>query len=71
VKLRAGLRSRTYQDGVGEQVAELLSEFFVLWSKHIAFPELSKSKGLSVLDLGCLRISAEVRTSRSEAESGM
>jgi nucleolar complex protein 2 len=35
------LRSRTYQDGVGEQVAELLSEFFVLWSKHIAFPELS------------------------------
>jgi nucleolar complex protein 2 len=26
---------------VGEQVAELLSEFFVLWSKHIAFPELS------------------------------
>ncbi|KAJ5948296.1 hypothetical protein N7466_001311 [Penicillium verhagenii] len=35
------LRSRIYQDGVGEQVAELLSEFFVLWSKHIAFPELS------------------------------
>ncbi|KAJ5458700.1 hypothetical protein N7475_010088 [Penicillium sp. IBT 31633x] len=35
------LRSRTYQDGIGEQVAELLSEFFVLWCKHIAFPELS------------------------------
>ncbi|GLI81138.1 nucleolar complex 2 protein [Penicillium ochrochloron] len=35
------LRSRIYQDGVGEQVAELLSEFFVLWCKHIAFPELS------------------------------
>ncbi|KAJ5167447.1 uncharacterized protein N7482_006228 [Penicillium canariense] len=35
------LRSRVYQDGVGEQVAELLSEFFVLWCKHIAFPELS------------------------------
>ncbi|KAJ5114362.1 hypothetical protein NUU61_000121 [Penicillium alfredii] len=35
------LRSRVYQDGVGEQVSELLSEFFVLWSKHIAFPELS------------------------------
>lgn len=35
------LRTRTYQDGVGEQIAELLSEFFVLWSKHIAFPELS------------------------------
>lgn len=38
---RSYLRSRTYQDGVGEQVGELLSEFFVLWSKHIAFPELS------------------------------
>lgn len=35
------LRTRVYQDGVGEQVAELLSEFFVLWSTHIAFPELS------------------------------
>ncbi|KAL1856218.1 Nucleolar Complex 2 protein [Paecilomyces lecythidis] len=35
------LRTRVYQDGVGEQVAELLSEFFVLWTKHVAFPELS------------------------------
>lgn len=35
------LRTRVYQDGAAEQVAELLSEFFVLWSKHIAFPELS------------------------------
>ena len=35
------LRTRTYQDGVGEQVQELLSEFFVLWCKNIAFPELS------------------------------
>ncbi|KAL2809329.1 Noc2p family-domain-containing protein [Aspergillus granulosus] len=35
------LRTRVYQDGVGEQVAELLAEFFVLWTKHIAFPELS------------------------------
>ncbi|XRM37055.1 Nucleolar Complex 2 protein [Aspergillus tubingensis] len=35
------LRTRVYQDGVGEQIAELLSEFFVLWTKHIAFPELS------------------------------
>jgi len=26
---------------VGEQVAELLSEFFVLWAKSIAFPELA------------------------------
>ena len=38
------LRSRIYQDGVGEQVAELLSEFFVLWSKHIAFPELVRPR---------------------------
>ena len=35
------LRTRVYQDGLGEQVTELLSEFFVLWTKHIAFPELS------------------------------
>lgn len=35
------LKTRVYQDGVGEQVAELLSEFFVLWSTSIAFPELA------------------------------
>ncbi|KAK8180834.1 Noc2p family-domain-containing protein [Phyllosticta citribraziliensis] len=35
------LRTRVYQDGVGEQVGELLSEFFVLWAKNIAFPELA------------------------------
>lgn len=35
------LKTRTYQDGLGEQVAELFSEFFVLWSKNIAFPELA------------------------------
>lgn len=35
------LRTRVYQDGVGEQVAELLSEFFILWAKNIAFPELA------------------------------
>ncbi|CCU78004.1 unnamed protein product [Blumeria hordei] len=35
------LRTRVYQDGVGEQVVELLSEFFVLWSTSISFPELS------------------------------
>jgi nucleolar complex protein 2 len=34
------LKTRVYQDGVGEQVAEIFSEFFVLWSKCIAFPEL-------------------------------
>lgn len=37
------LRTRTYQDGVGEQVQELLSEFFVLWAKSVAFPELALS----------------------------
>lgn len=35
------LRTRVYQDGVGEQIAELFSEFFVLWSTSIAFPELA------------------------------
>lgn len=35
------LRTRIYQDGVAEQAQELLSEFFVLWTKNIAFPELS------------------------------
>lgn len=34
------LRTKTYQDGVGEQVVELLAEFYVLYSKSIAFPEL-------------------------------
>jgi nucleolar complex protein 2 len=35
------LRTRVYQDGVGEQAVELLSEFFVLWSRSIAFPEFA------------------------------
>ena len=42
--IRAGkslLGTRVYQDGVGEQVVELFSEFFVLWCKSIAFPELA------------------------------
>lgn len=34
------LKTRVYQDGVGEQIIELFSEFFVLWTKSIAFPEL-------------------------------
>lgn len=34
------LKTRIYQDGVGEQVVELFSEFFVLWAKSIAYPEL-------------------------------
>ena len=34
------LRTRIYQDGLGQQVQELLAEFFACWAKHIAFPEL-------------------------------
>lgn len=34
------LRTRIYQDGIGEHVAALLAEFFAVWCKHIAFPEL-------------------------------
>jgi nucleolar complex protein 2 len=34
------LKTRVYQDGVGEQVIELFSEFLVLWTKSVAFPEL-------------------------------
>ena len=34
------LRTRVYQDALGAQIAELLGEFFVIWAKHIAFPEL-------------------------------
>ncbi|KAK3672798.1 Nucleolar Complex 2 protein [Recurvomyces mirabilis] len=34
------LRTRIYQDGVGEQVVELMGEFFACWGKNIAFPEL-------------------------------
>jgi nucleolar complex protein 2 len=34
------LKTKVYQDGVGEQVVELLSEFLVLWTKSIAYPEL-------------------------------
>ncbi|KAL8697247.1 MAG: hypothetical protein Q9224_002412 [Gallowayella concinna] len=34
------LGTRTYQDGLGEQVVELMAESFGIWAKHIAFPEL-------------------------------
>jgi nucleolar complex protein 2 len=34
------LKTKIYQEGVGEQVVELFSEFFVLWAKSIAYPEL-------------------------------
>lgn len=35
------LRTRVYQDGLGQQAQELLAEFFGCWAKHIAFPELT------------------------------
>ncbi|PWW78801.1 Noc2-domain-containing protein [Tuber magnatum] len=35
------LPTKAYQDGVGDQVVELLSEFFALHAKSIAFPELA------------------------------
>ncbi|KXH48360.1 Noc2p family protein [Colletotrichum simmondsii] len=35
------LRTRVYQDGVAEQVVELLSEYFTIWCKNIAFPEFT------------------------------
>ena len=35
------LRTRVYQDGVGEEVVALLADFFALWTKSIAFPELA------------------------------
>jgi len=35
------LRTRVYQDGLAEQVVELFSEFYVLYSKSVAFPELA------------------------------
>jgi nucleolar complex protein 2 len=35
------LRTRVYQDGLGDQVVELFCEFFALWSKSVAFPELA------------------------------
>ncbi|KAF3921526.1 hypothetical protein AA313_de0201146 [Arthrobotrys entomopaga] len=34
------LRSRILQDGLGDQIVEVLSEYFVLWATSVAFPEL-------------------------------
>ncbi|KAF3913849.1 hypothetical protein ABW21_db0202805 [Orbilia brochopaga] len=34
------LRSRVLQDGLGDQIIEVLSEYFVLWATSVAFPEL-------------------------------
>jgi nucleolar complex protein 2 len=44
VSIRVGkamLRTRVYQDGLGEQVVELFCEFFALWCKSVSFPELA------------------------------
>lgn len=35
------LRTRIYQDGVGEQVVELFCDYFAIWSTNIAFPEFA------------------------------
>ena len=35
------LGTRVYQDGLGTELSELVAEFFHIWSKHIAFPELA------------------------------
>ncbi|KAL8947127.1 MAG: hypothetical protein Q9222_006556 [Ikaeria aurantiellina] len=35
------VHTRIYQDGLGKQVNELMAEFFGIWAKHIAFPELA------------------------------
>ncbi|KAI9885344.1 MAG: hypothetical protein M1823_002853 [Watsoniomyces obsoletus] len=35
------LRTRIYQDNLGEEITELLAEFFVQWTKSIAFVELA------------------------------
>ncbi|KAL8709670.1 MAG: hypothetical protein Q9220_005610 [cf. Caloplaca sp. 1 TL-2023] len=35
------VHTRIYQDGLGEQVTDLMAEFFGIWAKHIAFPELA------------------------------
>ena len=38
---KAYLRTGTYQTAAGEQVVELLAEFFVLWATNVAFPEFA------------------------------
>lgn len=42
------LGTKTYQDGLCEQFLELTSEFFVLYSKSVAFPELVTPAVLSL-----------------------
>ena len=38
---KAYLGTRVYQDGLGVELVELISESFNIWAKHIAFPELA------------------------------
>ncbi|KAK8075149.1 hypothetical protein PG997_009812 [Apiospora hydei] len=38
---KSHLGTRVYQDGVGDQIVELFSEYFVLWATNIAFPEFA------------------------------
>ncbi|AET41580.1 mRNA-binding ribosome synthesis protein NOC2 Ecym_8302 [Eremothecium cymbalariae DBVPG len=38
---QAYLGTRIYQDGLAEQVVELLAEFYVLYAKSVSFPELT------------------------------
>ncbi|KAL6701305.1 Noc2p family domain-containing protein [Trichoderma pleuroticola] len=35
------LRTRVFQDGIGDEVAELMSSFMYTWSTSISFPELA------------------------------
>ena len=35
------LGTRVYQDGLGRELSDLTAEFFNIWAKHIAFPELA------------------------------
>ena len=42
------LHTRVYQDGTGEQVLDLLAEFFCIWTKHVVFPELIISPAVAL-----------------------
>lgn len=42
------LGTKVYQDGLSEQLIELSSEYFALYSKNIAFPELATPAILSL-----------------------
>ncbi|SCU85119.1 LAMI_0C10198g1_1 [Lachancea mirantina] len=42
------LSTKVYQDGIGEQFIELLSEFYVLYCKSVSFPELTTPAVISL-----------------------